>query len=146
MGMKSLKKLNLRHNLLSGTLPADWIGPGDVWPSVQYIDLRYNDLVGSFPVVAPGPNFRIQSRRGGDRNPNLFLEPMNYGFGMCGPTPQAGPLISSPVGDALRFGEQVAPLQRFLLDCPPSSAPPLPSPLPFPEPLNPPKPLPSAFP
>eukprot|EP00884_Botryococcus_braunii_P005339 jgi/Botrbrau1/14806/Bobra.0370s0003.2 len=117
LGMRSMIKLNLRNNSISGTLPAEWIGPSDVWPMVQYIDLRYNDLVGPFPQVAPGPNFRIELRRGEDRDPHLFLEPMKYGFGLCGTAPQEGPLISAPVADSLRYGELVTRLERFVMDC-----------------------------
>jgi hypothetical protein len=93
LNLVPLEKLNLRRNHLTGSLPSEWIGPEDVWPHMWYIDLRWNDLNGTYPTTDPGPHFRLRNRNqyndpDNNHDPTIYLEPMNAGFGLCGPLPQ----------------------------------------------------------
>ncbi len=93
-----LEKLNLRRNHFTGSLPSEWIGPEDVWPHMWYIDLRWNDLNGTYPTADPGPHFRLRNRNqyndpDNNHDPTIYLKPMNAGFGLCGPLPQIHPRI-----------------------------------------------------
>lgn len=36
--------MNLRNNLLGGTLPGSWAAPGGVWPKGQVLDLQNNQV------------------------------------------------------------------------------------------------------
>jgi hypothetical protein len=89
LGMEALLRCALANNSLTGQLPAEWFSTAKSFPNISDMDLRWNKLHGSAPKLAvPGSKDKF--------TPQLYIAPMDEGFGLCGEVPNPGPAL---VGD-----------------------------------------------
>jgi hypothetical protein len=89
LGMKTLEKLYVRSNSLTGQLPLEWFSTPNVFPNLLAIDVRWNELHGSVPKLSNGSTFLPTI----NRSPKLYISPMDKGYGLCGESPNPGPIL-----------------------------------------------------
>jgi hypothetical protein len=89
LGMVSMQKVFVANNSLTGQLPSGWFSTPNVFPTLLAIDLRWNKLHGPVPKLSNGSTFLPTTLR----SPKLYVLPMENGYGLCGPSPNPGPML-----------------------------------------------------
>jgi hypothetical protein len=115
--MQTLSKLYVRNNRLTGQLPGDWFSTPGVFPNLLAIDVRWNEIYGPVPKLSNGSNFLATI----SRSPKLYVSPMDKGFGLCGESPNPGPILFEFKGDDWNSGDEG--LVTSLPSCKPGKAP-----------------------
>lgn len=96
LGMRSLQRLWVRKNPLTGALPDSWFSTPGVWQALNYIDLRYTFVGGPVPEITNGGTFFSTPKF----TPKLLVDDSGKP-GLCGPLPNPGPQFFAFKGEDL---------------------------------------------